>query len=336
MKRRNSLARLFTRFTLLLVLVLSLTPVMAMPAFADQDTATPPNQAADQSVETNESYSVDASLSEAQLDAAAAFSTSASFGTSDGAYSQGKEATEISAGAPTEADIVVPETSAGKKQELNIELIAGDSKEDEATVAYSTTLMLRDVNVCYGYQIEVKAASEDAITINNLIGGMTTDSVYKDGSAHQAVLLSNDSPLAGDIAICEITSRFPLNEDTANRVLTVVKLEVVNSLATGSMLTAGPEPVAASLALASASVISVNGDFDVLPFVIALMVAVLLATVIIFVYRYIRSRKTDMSILTGDVRGGHAGSTEILGKHHNGRTSSLDSSARYKGAHFAN
>jgi hypothetical protein len=149
---------------------------------------------------------------------------------------------------------------------------------------------------------------------------MATDSVYKDGSAHQAVLLGGDSPLAGDIALCEIISRYPLDEDIANRILTVVKLEVVSSLSTGSMLVAGPEPVAASLFLA---VDGAGAGFDVLPFVIILMIAVLLATIIIFVYRYIRSRKTDMSILTGDVRG-------------NGRINDRRSGAHYKGAHFAN
>jgi hypothetical protein len=116
-------------------------------------------------------------------------------------------------------------------------------------VRYATALTVEDISALYGYQIQVAAPTEDSVTLNNLINGTVTETVYRDGSVFLAVLASEE--LSGEVALCEILSDYGVGDTAQERNVTVTKLELVTSIASEAMLTLGPDPAAAILALPS-------------------------------------------------------------------------------------
>ena len=118
---------------------------------------------------------------------------------------------------------------------------------EDGNVVYRTTLSVKDMSEFYGYQLQVSATADDAVTFENKIGGVTTPTVYKNDKANFATIAVDG--LSGDFEVCDIIYRYPYADNNRERILVIDKLDVVTSIAAERTITLGPDPSALLLSL---------------------------------------------------------------------------------------
>jgi hypothetical protein len=133
----------------------------------------------------------------------------------------------------------------------------------DGLTSYTSTLTVAGIDALFGYQLRVAAPAGASVTIRNLVGGSATEPTYKEGSVYQAVLLGGEGMNVGvegsaerdeGVVLCEITVSYAADSAKAERVLTVEQVQIVTDLRAETMLTLGPTPPAATMALASVEV----------------------------------------------------------------------------------
>jgi hypothetical protein len=271
--------RLLVRLCLAFVLAGGLLLEAAPCAFADIETASD-YEAPEQAEET---VPVEPSVPDTAdaADGADAVGTADATGGADATASTDAEglsgaATSTNAvGAPDSAT----QNGAGLTAALSEPVV--DQGQDE--VSYTSTLTVDGIDALFGYQLRVAASAGDNVTIKNLVGGSATEPVYKEGSLYQAVMLGSEGVEAsGGLAICEITVSYAADSAKAERVLTVEQIQVVTDLRTETMLVLGPNPPAATIALAPVDPLGASVPW---PLVVGLVVLALVAFIVILIRR---------------------------------------------------
>ncbi|MCL1852527.1 MAG: hypothetical protein FWF88_05770 [Peptococcaceae bacterium] len=139
-----------------------------------------------------------------------------------------------------------PEGSVPLKQPaINCSLSEPVVSSDFGHTKYTTTLTINTISEFYGYQIEIVAEDENAVTITDKANGVVTPAVYKDGKLYLAVMVSGG--LSGDIEICEITGRYPFADTDQNLTLVIDKLKIVTSIIGEQIVTLGPPALTLAL-----------------------------------------------------------------------------------------
>jgi len=130
---------------------------------------------------------------------------------------------------------------------LTVSLSMPETWQADGMVLYRTRLTIMGISSCFGYQVQIEKLNANEITVTNLIGGVSTEPTYKDGSIYLAVISSE--PMSGEIVACEITCGFLSDISNEDRVLVVRSLKAVTSISSNTIVELGPEPAAAVLIL---------------------------------------------------------------------------------------
>lgn len=128
-----------------------------------------------------------------------------------------------------------PDALVGKAGELSYSFSTPEISNEDGVDRYTTTLRLMNLPDFYGYQIQVKAADEAAVQIENAIGGFASESVYKDGGMNLASMQLDGKK--GDVTLCKITIQFPRGQK--DRELVVQSLQVVTDMASEQSIRVG-------------------------------------------------------------------------------------------------
>jgi hypothetical protein len=165
-----------------------------------------------------------------------------------------------------------PEVPAATEEQLRISLSPVEASSVDGQDVYKTRLAVASLSNLYGYQIQIDAAPGGVIAVSDLLGGVATEQVDRADGVYRAVMLTggvNASSSAGTSSdagaasgagassgtgaasheLCAISVTYSPDTPVEARTLTVRKLQVIKDIRTEQMLTAGPEPAAATLSL---------------------------------------------------------------------------------------
>ena len=171
-------------------------------------------------------------------------------------------------------------------EQLNVSFSPLEVWREDGYVYYKTQLVVDGISAFYGYQIQVEMDRSYDIEIENLAGGMPTATTQKDDYLYLAVISTELQ--RGDIAVCDITCKFPLADLNKDKYLVVSSIQVVTNLGAELIIGLGPEPPAAvlSLPVLEASQIPLQGPPQTeLPFWVYLLIALgILVVIILTIY----------------------------------------------------